>query len=948
MNTPTKTTGFSGTMSGAISRRSGTLLPLIISGLLASPGLVSAADTTWQNSGTDFNTSANWSSGTPGAGDVAVFANARTTNPALSASLTIQELNFSSITSSGYILSSGNGSLLTLTNTGTGTVGAISAANTSGTNTISLGLVLGAATGATQTFTQAAGGTLALSGPITEANSGVKLAFAGNGTFVLTGSNSYTGNTIIGESASANTIVSAQSNDAFGTGAGTVSVSAASELNLQGNVTISKNLTLNGSGRSNTTGNLRNISGNNEWAGNISIVPGTIRIVSDAGNLKISGNVTPTGGTSLSLQGNGNGEVSGIISGGMSLGHSSSGNGTWILSGANTYTGATNIGNGALSVSSLNSVSGGVASSSLGAPTTIANGTIGLGSSAAAGKLIYTGSGETTDRVINLVGTGFGGTIDQSGTGLLKFTSNLTATGTGSKTLTLQGSSSGTGEISGAIVDGSGVTSLNKSGTGTWTASGANTYTGTTTIAAGVLSASNIVVSGGASNLGNATSAVVLGDATNKGTLSYTGGDATFTRGFTLNNGGGQINVTNSLTTLTISTGAITGGRRLVLGGNGRFVINSDVNGDLFQDTGTVTLNGVLSGASTILKYGGLSGSGTFTVTNAANSFAGGVTTGGWNALNVNSSVVFANTGSNSALGSAGTITINNNAVNLAGFSVDQTTNRTWNIGNTNAAINNNGSAKISLTGIITNNVGANGVLSLGGSYTAGINSISGAISNGSNTLGLRVSAGKWELLSASTYSGNTTVSAGTLYVNNTTGSGTGSGTVAVNGGTLGGSGSISGVVTVNSGGTLAPGNSPGVLSVGSLVLNAGSTSVFEINGSDRGVTYDAINILTGGSIQFGGAFNLGFGSALANGTWNLFSFDGTSTGDFSSVVSTGMYEGTWSKEGEVWSLNSGAATLSFSEATGALTVVPEPETMSLIVVALTVLMLFRKRRRTM
>lgn len=924
------------------------MLPLVISGLLASPMLVCAADTTWQNSGTDFNTPANWSGGVPGSGDVAVFGNARSTNPALSASLTIQELNFSSITSSGYVLSSGNGSLLTLTNTGTGSTGAISASNTSGTNTISAGLVLGAASGATQTFTQAAGGTLALSGPITEASAGVKLTYAGNGTFVLTGSNAYTGNTTIGESASANTIVSAQSNNAFGAGAGTVSVSAASELNLQGNVTISKNLILNGSGRSNTTGNLRNISGNNEWTGNLSIVPGTIRIVSDAGNLKISGNVTPTGGTTLSLQGNGSGEISGIISGGITLGHSSNGTGTWTLSGANTYTGATTISNGALSVSSLNSVSGGMASSSLGAPTTIANGTIAFGSSAASGKLVYTGSGETTDRVINLAGTGFGGTVDQSGTGLLKFTSNLTAIGTGSKTLTLQGSSSGTGEISGAIVDGSGVTSLSKAGTGTWTVSGSNTYTGTTTIAGGVLSAGNIVVSGGSSNLGNATSAVVLGDATNKGTLSYTGGDATFTRGFSLNNGGGQINVTNSLTTLTISSGAITGGRRLVLGGNGRFVINSDVNGDLFQDTGTVTLNGVLSGASTILKYGGLSGSGAFTVTNAANSFGGGVTTGGWSALNVDSTVVFANTGSNSALGSAGTILINNNAINLAGFSAEQATNRTWNVGNTNAAINNNGSARISLTGTITNNVGANGVLSLGGSYTAGINSISGTISNGSNTLGIRVSAGKWDLSSANTYSGNTTVSAGALYVNNTTGSGTGTGSVAVNGGILGGSGSISGVVTVNSGGTLAPGNSPGVLSVGSLVLNAGSTSAFEVNGSTRGVTYDAINVLTGGSIQFGGTFSLSFGAALGNGTLSFFSFDGTSTGDFSSVVSTGIYAGTWSKAGEVWSLTSGVTTLSFSEATGSLTVVPEPETVSLVALALTALVLFRKRRRTM
>jgi len=49
------------------------------------------------------------------------------------------------------------------------------------------------------------------------------------------------------------------------------------------------------------------------------------------------------------------------------------------LGGSNTYTGPTTITAGTLSVASLNRVSGGVASSSLGAPTTAANGTITFG-----------------------------------------------------------------------------------------------------------------------------------------------------------------------------------------------------------------------------------------------------------------------------------------------------------------------------------------------------------------------------------------------------------------------------------------------------------------------------------------------------------------------------------------------------------------------------------------
>ncbi|NQX02258.1 autotransporter-associated beta strand repeat-containing protein, partial [bacterium] len=87
------------------------------------------------------------------------------------------------------------------------------------------------------------------------------------------------------------------------------------------------------------------------------------------------------------------------------------------------------------------------------------------------------------------VGTlGNGGLEQSAASGLLKFTSDLTATGLGNKTFILQGSSAGTGEFAGKIVDSTGfATSLAKYGTGTWTLSGANTYTGATNVAAGTL-----------------------------------------------------------------------------------------------------------------------------------------------------------------------------------------------------------------------------------------------------------------------------------------------------------------------------------------------------------------------------------------------------------------------------------------------------------------------------
>ena len=84
-----------------------------------------------------------------------------------------------------------------------------------------------------------------------------------------------------------------------------------------------------------------------------------------------------------------------------------------------------------------------------------------------------------------------------------------------------------------------------------------------------------------------------------------------------------------------------------------------------------------------------------------------------------------------------------------------------------------------------------------------------------------KLGTGSLTLLAASTYNGGTIVSAGTLLVNNTTGSGTGEGSVVVQtNATLGGSGSIGGAVTVESGGTLAPGPS----AIGTLTINSNLT----------------------------------------------------------------------------------------------------------------------------
>ena len=66
------------------------------------------------------------------------------------------------------------------------------------------------------------------------------------------------------------------------------------------------------------------------------------------------------------------------------------------------------------------------------------------------------------------------------------------------------------------------------------------------------------------------------------------------------------------------------------------------------------------------------------------------------------------------------------------------------------------------------------------------------------------------ELTAANTYTGTTSINAGTLAVNGAIGGAVNVANAAI----LGGSGSINGLVTVAAGGILAPGNSPGTLTM--------------------------------------------------------------------------------------------------------------------------------------
>ncbi len=233
-----------------------------------------------------------------------------------------------------------------------------------------------------------------------------------------------------------------------------------------------------------------------------------------------SGNTMTLAGTTPTIEvKNNTTQLNNVVVG--SAGLTKTGAGTLFLNGNNTYTGVTRISAGTLQAATL---ANGSSNSSIGASSNAVGNLILNG-----GTLRYTGAAVSTNRLFSLQASS---SIDASGTGALNFTSTGAmgfSSSTADKTLTLTGNNAGANTIAAIIGDNlttgtvgdqditTGLTSLTKSGTGTWVLSGANTYTGGTIINGGTLRLTNTaaVQTSSQVNINNGSNAGTLELATN-------------------------------------------------------------------------------------------------------------------------------------------------------------------------------------------------------------------------------------------------------------------------------------------------------------------------------------------------------------------------------------------------------------------------------------------------
>jgi fibronectin-binding autotransporter adhesin len=536
-------------------------------------------------------------------------------------------------------------------------------------------------------------------------------------------------------------------------------------------------------------------SGANNYGGTTTIGGGTLTLgASNA--LPNGGTVALTGGT-LSLAGNS--QTVGGISGTSNI----------------------NLGGGAITINFSTGVYSGVISGTGGSVTKVSTGQLTL-----SGASTYTGGTNINDGTVQISGSAdrlpTTGAVAMNGGTLDLNNLNQTVGGVSGSSSILLGSgvltispASGSSTYTGVIA-GSG--SVNKLGFGSQTFSGANSYTGTTTINGGslLLGATNALPTAGTLAMTGGT-LVLNGNNQTVGTLTGTS----------------SINLGANTLTFSSSSGTYTG----VISGAGGNIVK--------QSTGVATFGG----GSTYTGVTTITGGGTLAVATLAN---GGASSGIGASTNANANLV-----------------LNNGVLRFVGASTN-TSNRGYTLGAGGGGFDASGvgAATLTLSGSMSAPSGGGQTLSLFGSNT-GNNTHSGQITDGTigNVTSLtKDGAGKWLLANANnTYTGVTTVTNGTLALSAASNNILNSPQIAVGSGatldvtgltagltlntgqTLSGNGSVVGTVNLTNTSTIAPGASAGKLTfsgAGNISLSTSATVDMEIGApTTPGTTYDQIVI---------------------------------------------------------------------------------------------------------
>jgi len=417
-----------------------------------------------------------------------------------------------------------------------------------------------------------------------------------------------------------------------------------------------------------------------------------------------------------------------------------------------------------------------------------------------------------------------------------------------SPTLTV-GNGNGSSTFAGVIQNGGtgGATvALAKVGSGTLTLTGTNTYTGGTTISAGTLQLGDDTTLTG-SIVGNITnnSALIVANPANLTLAGAISGTGTLAK-----NGAGTLILTGASTFsggTTITTGSVQLGNGTSTDGSlaGNITNNATL---VFANVNALTSNNVISGAGNLTKSAG----GTLTIT-GSNSYSGGTTINGGSVA-----VALDAASGNAPLGVApGTTTPNNVVLNGGGLSAT-------------ASLTLNSNRGIGL-GPAAGGTGGTGTLDVASGQTMTYNGVVASAGNtGTNNL-IKSGAGTLMLGGVNTYSGNTSISGGTLYV---IGSLPATGSVTVGSSNrLGGTGSV-GATTVDAGGTIEAGyNGLNSLTLASLAFaGIGSVSIGVV---DPYVSTPAVNVtgtLTTTGLANAIPINIA-GAGLNNGTYKLIGF---------------------------------------------------------------------------